>query len=412
MFGVKQISRWQFGLFRVLLGAYLAAHFAFLLPYAGELFSSAGTLGDSSLSPLFRILPSPFWLSDSPWMATVVVGLGMIASLAFLLGWRRKVAAILLLYLWASLFCRNPLIANPSLAYVGLMLLLSTLIPNGEALRLRPRREAPWFYPSGVYWTAWLLLAIGYTFSGLIKLQSPSWLDGTALIHLVENPLARPGVFRDFLLSLPNGVLYSMTWICLAGKIVFLPLSIWCRSRCFVWCLMLAMHLGIFLVVDFADLTAAMVLIHLFVLDPAWLPARTDRKRRILFYDGECGLCTNTVKFFLGEDQARVLQYAPLQGTTAKDCLSEELRDSTNLSTVVYLTEDGDQKKKRIRSDAVAHALIDVGGFWKIAGWCLLIVPKFIRELGYKFVAKHRLKFFPQGACKLPSPEEAKQLLG
>ncbi|MGB0744640.1 MAG: DCC1-like thiol-disulfide oxidoreductase family protein [Opitutales bacterium] len=411
MFGLKQISPWQFAVFRILLAAYLIIHFAQLIPYAGELFSAAGALGDPMLSPLFKILPSPFWLSDTPAMATGLLALGVLASIAFLLGWRRKLAALVLLYIWASLFCRNPLIANPSLAYVGLMLLLSTFIPNAEALRSGKGKEEKWFYPAGAYWTAWLLLAIGYTFSGLIKLQSPSWLNGTALIHLVENPLARPGVLRDLLLSLPDGALYMMTWVSLAGEILFLPLSIWKRGRLFVWTLMLGMHLGIILVVDFADLTAAMVLIHLFVFDPDWLPARAKGRRRILFYDGECGLCTNTVKFFLDEDRERLMEFAPLQGGTASDLLPEEFRDASNLSTVVYLTQEGDQMALKMRSSAVASALIDIGGFWRLIGWGLVLVPKFIREPGYRFVAKHRLKFFPGGACRLPTQEEAKRLL-
>lgn len=411
MFGLKQISRWQFGLFRILLGAYLIIHYAELLPYAGELFSAAGTLGDPTLSPLFRILPSPFWISDTAAMATAVIGAGVLAGIALLLGWRRKVAALLLLYVWAVLFCRNLLIANPSLAYVGLMLLLTTLIPNAEALRIKKANADGWFYPSGVYWAAWLLLAMGYTFSGLIKLQSPSWVDGTALIHLVENPLARPGVLRDLLLSMPDGLLQLMTWLSLTGEILFLPLSIWKRGRAFVWLFMLLMHLGILLVVDFADLTAAMVLIHLFVLDPSWLPPRPKDRRRILFYDGACGLCTNTVKFFLDEDKGQLLEFAPLQGETAGDLLPEEMRDASNLSTVVYWTQQGEQTALKIRSNAVASALIDVGGLWRVLGWNLLLIPKAIRDFGYRQVAKHRLKFFPQGACRLPTQEEAKRLL-
>jgi len=37
------------------------------------------------------------------------------------------------------------------------------------------------------------------------------------------------------------------------------------------WCWMVAMHLGILFVVDFADLTFGMLMIHLFTFDPDWL---------------------------------------------------------------------------------------------------------------------------------------------
>lgn len=273
MFGIKNISRVQFGLFRIALGVYLVVHFAMLIPYAGELFSSAGTLSDPHLSPLFRILPSPFWINDSPQTATLIVVIATLASLAFSSGWQRKPAAAILLYIWAILFCRNPLIANPSLGYIGLALILSLLIPGHEALSVSRTKSEKWFFPSGVYWTAWLLLAFGYTFSGIIKLQSPSWVDGTALIHLAENPLARPGILRDLLLSFPEQMLHLLTWVSLAGEILFLPLSFSRIGRCVMWSLMVSMHVGILMVVDFFDLTAAMLLFHLFVFDPDWVPA-------------------------------------------------------------------------------------------------------------------------------------------
>lgn len=37
---------------------------------------------------------------------------------------------------------------------------------------------------------------------------------------------------------------------------------------------MLAMHLGILTVVDFADLTGGMLMIHLFAFDPSWFQSR------------------------------------------------------------------------------------------------------------------------------------------
>jgi hypothetical protein len=85
------------------------------------------------------------------------------------------------------------LISNPSIAYVGLLLLLTTLVPGREPLRPFDRRaESNDFYvPAAAYWTAWCLMAAGYTFSGIVKLASPSWVDGTAFWHVVQNPLAR-----------------------------------------------------------------------------------------------------------------------------------------------------------------------------------------------------------------------------
>jgi hypothetical protein len=60
---------------------------------------------------------------------------------------------------------------------------------------------------------SWSLLAAGYSYSGAMKLISPSWIDGSALFHILHNPLARPGVGRELLLQLPASWLQLATWV-------------------------------------------------------------------------------------------------------------------------------------------------------------------------------------------------------
>jgi predicted DCC family thiol-disulfide oxidoreductase YuxK len=398
---------------RIALGSYLLIHFVLLIPYAGELFSSEGALGDTSLSPFFSGLPSPFWINDRSLVATGVLLSASIASIALIVGWQRKWLAVLLLYVWACLFCRNPLIANPSLAYIGLILLLSVLVPCHETMRYGQSDAKKWYYPSGVYWVAWILLAVGYTFSGFIKLQSPSWIDGTALSHLIENPLARPGFVRDGLRILPENVLKMFTWGALIAEILYVPLSFFRRSRLWIWTVLVIMHLGLLLVVDFLDLTAAMLLIHLFTFDPEWFPAKKRNAKSILFYDGDCGLCTHSVQFFMEEDREQQMQFAPLQGETARGCLPEYLRDASDLSTVVYynIEDAGDEAKIFLRSNAILTALSDIGGFWRLPAICGKWLPKWCRDSIYNWIARHRLKLFPKGICAIPSADERARLL-
>ncbi|HUO86455.1 MAG TPA: hypothetical protein VM617_03625, partial [Thermoanaerobaculia bacterium] len=277
---MKTIPGAQLTVFRALLGLYLAAHFLHLLPWGAELFSAAGVLPDPALNPTWPtrvLLPFPLGWWDSPGAVTAVLVAGTVLALAFAAGIHRRPAAALLWLVWASLFARNNLIANPSLPYVGLLLLLTLLIPVGEPLTLLPRRHRhreDWFFPASVYQVAWLLLMAGYTYSGIVKLASPSWVDGTALAHLLANPLARDGLLRDLLLALPDGLLRLATWGALAVEVLALPLALWRRTRPAIWLATGALQLGILGVVAFADLTIGMLLAHLFVFDPDWLPAR------------------------------------------------------------------------------------------------------------------------------------------
>jgi hypothetical protein len=154
---------------------------------------------------------------------------------------------------------------------VGFLLLFCVLVPLGEPLTTGGKRDPEWRMPAMIYWGAWFLLVAGYTYSGVWKALSPSWQNGSALHHLLMNPLARPGACRDWLLALPPGIPVALTWIALAGELTALPFSSFRLGRLITWTWMLAMHLAILLVVDFTDLTLGMLMIQLFTFDPEWL---------------------------------------------------------------------------------------------------------------------------------------------
>jgi hypothetical protein len=255
-------------MFRIALGAYLVIHFVSLAPYAGELFSRSGMLPDAAELPSARFFPNPL-ANASPSVAVGAVAALSLLSLSLLAGVYRRWVAIPLWFGWACLFNRNPFIANPSIPYVGFLLLACAIVPNESLLRPSlPPAERDFSIPLPLYRGAWLLLGLGYTVSGLHKLGSPSWRDGTALHHVLELPLARDTWLRTLLLSLPDGVFAWMTWGALAAEITALPLFLFRATRRFAWAGLIGMQLGILCLLDFADLTAGMLLIHAFVFEP------------------------------------------------------------------------------------------------------------------------------------------------
>jgi hypothetical protein len=58
---------------------------------------------------------------------------GVLLSVLFLLGRFDRVCVPLLWYLWACLYTRDPLIGNPSLPFIGWLLLAYLLIPRSVA---------------------------------------------------------------------------------------------------------------------------------------------------------------------------------------------------------------------------------------------------------------------------------------
>lgn len=136
------------------------------------------------------------------------------------------------------------------------------------------------------------------------------------------------------------------------------------------------------------------------------------KQSAILFYDGECGLCSRSVRFLLKNDRADALKFAPIQGETAQGYLSPTLREQ--LSTVIYYrsSQVADEGGYRfLRSEAILYALIDTGSFWqwpaKMARW----LPLKWRDAIYDWVARNRHRFFTNGVCALPSGDEPVKLL-
>jgi hypothetical protein len=294
---VAPISGRQFAWFRIAFGIYLTVHFAHLLPWGRELFSREGVLPSASLNPTHGILPNVLAWWDTPLAVTVFLAGMVVLSILLTVGLGRRLAAVALWYGWACLFNRNVLISNPSIAYVGLLLLLTALVPATEPRRLFGRRadEHDFYFPAGVFQAAWILMALGYTFSGVLKLMSPSWVDGTAFWHVVNNPLARDWWLRDVVLSLPMWTFRGLTWGALALEILFLPLALWRVTRPVAWASMVGMHVGIIGLVSFADLSAGMLMLHAFTFDPRWVEtmravrARVATRRRVTMLAAEAG---------------------------------------------------------------------------------------------------------------------------
>ena len=121
--------------------------------------------------------------------------------------------------------------------------------------------------------------------------------------------------------------------------------------------------------------------------------------RAILFYDGSCGLCHSVVRFTIARDRRARFQFAPINGETWKSMVDAQADDPL---TTVHLLEQG---RLLDRSSAVCRLLIGIGGFWKLIGCLLWLVPRPLRNVGYRLVARSRYRIFGRvDACTLPDP--------
>ena len=194
------------------------------------------------------------------------------------------------------------------------------------------------------------------------------------------------------------------TWAVLFIEMAFLPLALFKPTRKWIWLAMIVMHLGILLIVDFADLTLGMLMIHWFTFDSNWLKPK-PKTSGLLFFDGVCSMCNGVINFMMAEDKNHTLRYASLQGKTAEEKVDPKYLKQLN--SMVYLQGD----KIYTESDGIIHALAAIGGLSKLI-LILKIFPKFIRDKVYAFVAANRYKWFGKhDVCRMPTPEEREKLL-
>ena len=137
----------------------------------------------------------------------------------------------------------------------------------------------------------------------------------------------------------------------------------------------------------------------------------TAPSHNLVLYDGVCGLCNGTVRFLLAIDRRGVLCFAPLQGPTAARVLKRHALPG-DVRTIVYVRNFGLKRERaHLRSDAVLRILGDVGGVWSLL-LILRLVPRFLRDSVYDWVARNRYSWFGKyDECPLPSPEQRARFL-
>ncbi len=134
--------------------------------------------------------------------------------------------------------------------------------------------------------------------------------------------------------------------------------------------------------------------------------ARIGRGALVL-YDGQCGFCQACVQFIFARDDRRYFYFAPLQAAWVRDWLGTRLQESVGLDSVCLF----DGQYLYTKSDAALRIAGNLQGFWKLMT-LLRIIPRFLRNPIYDFVARRRQLISARIHCQLPSKELSQRLLG
>lgn len=121
----------------------------------------------------------------------------------------------------------------------------------------------------------------------------------------------------------------------------------------------------------------------------------------ILLFDGVCNLCNGFVQWVIRHDLNGKFRFAALQSDIGQTLLTQHHLDTSQLSTVVLIV-DG---RTYTHSDVALEIARILGGWWSFAS-IFKIIPPFIRNAIYNWIAKNRYRWFGEkDACMIPTPE-------
>ncbi|MBT9510873.1 MAG: thiol-disulfide oxidoreductase DCC family protein [Acidovorax sp.] len=127
----------------------------------------------------------------------------------------------------------------------------------------------------------------------------------------------------------------------------------------------------------------------------------------IVVFDGQCLLCNGWVQFLLRHDRAQRLRFASIQSAAGQQLLAQAGLRVEGLQTLLVI--DGGRSWQH--TAAILRVLHALGWPWRLA-WVGWLVPAPLRDVLYRWVARHRYRIWGRSAtCMWPAPEHVARFL-
>jgi predicted DCC family thiol-disulfide oxidoreductase YuxK len=121
----------------------------------------------------------------------------------------------------------------------------------------------------------------------------------------------------------------------------------------------------------------------------------------IILFDGVCNFCNSAVNFTLRKNTKANIMFAPMQSEVGQKLLQQHNLPADDMQSFIFI-ENGKAYKQ---STAALKACSHLRRLWPLC-YGFIIVPRFIRDGIYNWIAKNRYKWFGiRQQCMIPTPE-------
>jgi predicted DCC family thiol-disulfide oxidoreductase YuxK len=126
-----------------------------------------------------------------------------------------------------------------------------------------------------------------------------------------------------------------------------------------------------------------------------------EKNHDIVLFDGVCNLCNGAILFLIKRDKNDRFRFAPLESKIGKELLLKHQIDPSKIDSIVLVSGNTAFAK----ATAALYISRHLGGLWPLL-YSLIIIPKFITDAVYDFIARNRYRWFgKKESCMIPTSE-------
>jgi len=127
----------------------------------------------------------------------------------------------------------------------------------------------------------------------------------------------------------------------------------------------------------------------------------------IVFFDGVCNLCNNTVDFLVRHNSDESLKFSSLQSEFAQQFLSQWSIDLNQLSTIYFYTNGQLYQKSKAAFNIAQHLKAPYGYLHFFS-----FLPVALTDFFYNLIAKNRYRLFGKTeTCRIPTSSELNRFI-
>lgn len=127
------------------------------------------------------------------------------------------------------------------------------------------------------------------------------------------------------------------------------------------------------------------------------------KNKQLILFDGVCNLCNSSVLYVIKRDKKDKFLFAPLQSDTGKEIISNFNIDTQKIDSILLYNPE--KHTITYKSSAALHIAKRLGFPLNLMA-LFMIVPPFIRNWVYDYIAEHRYRWFgKKEVCMIPTPE-------